>query len=82
MTKTENQFNPKIVKALMALRGESQEDLAKAIGCGRSLLSKVLTNKANFSAELEKRLEEHYRVDSSIFFTSCVQEMEHNKTKK
>lgn len=74
MKKIENEFNPNVVKALMALRGETQEDLAKVLGCNRVHVNLILTRKRECTLEMAERIANHYKVERSIFFTRCVAE--------
>lgn len=71
MEKLKTEFNPRVVRALMALHNETQEDLAKALGYSRSHIAPVLTEKRNCTKELAERIAKHYNVKVSIFFTQC-----------
>lgn len=77
MEKLKTEFNPRVVKALMALHNETQEDLAKAIGYSTFHLSRVLSGQRKGTIKLAASISKHYRTEQTLFFSdlSCINAM-------
>lgn len=50
------------IKSLMALKGETQEELADTLGISRSTLNRKLTGKINFTLADLEQLAKHFGV--------------------
>lgn len=50
------------IKSLMALKGETQEELADTLGISRSTLNRKLTGKINFTLTDLEQLAKHFSV--------------------